>query len=166
MSVQWLGSLLWHGFSSWSRNFDTLRACWPPPPKKRIWLLDSTILEWTHNNRDKSQNNYVEWKKTDERDHIIYKTLENTTHLKYEKTYFKIFKIWESISVLAQRGEGGEAVVGGLERGRNTFLSLMSICTDLIILMVSWMYAWIKTYKIIQSKYVHFIVSLLYFNKI
>ena len=37
-SLQWLGSLLWHGFNPWPRNVHMLWAC-PKKKKKRILTL-------------------------------------------------------------------------------------------------------------------------------
>ena len=70
--------------------------------------------------------------------------------------------------MVAWRGGEGEAVRGGgrLERGQSRFLRLMSIFTLLIIMMVSWVYASVKTYQIVQFKYVHFTVCQLSLLKI
>ena len=34
LSLQWLGSLLWHGFKSWPGNFCMPQAQHPPTPQK------------------------------------------------------------------------------------------------------------------------------------
>lgn len=46
----------------------------------------------------------------------------------------------------------------GLERGRSELWTAMNIFTLLIRVMVSWVNVYVKTYEIVQFKYVQFIV--------
>lgn len=41
----------------------------------------------------------------------------------------------------------------------------MDLFTILMMLMVSWVYTYVKSYQIVQSKHMQIIVCQLYFNK-
>lgn len=45
-----------------------------------------------------------------------------------------------------------------------TFLEVMDMFTTLIMVIVSWIYAYVQTYQIVYIKYVQFFVYQLYVN--
>ena len=70
----------------------------------------------------------------------------------------------ESRSVVAWEWSGGVRR-NGYNEAQGNFWGVMNKFIISIIVLISWVYAYVKTYQVVHFKYVQFIVCQLYLNK-
>lgn len=95
---------------------------------------------------DKSQNNYADCKKPDQKENILYGSI----HIQF----YIIYNNSKQTSKLPGDGGWGGRVKEGLQRGRRRFGGMLVIFIILIVVMISQVYKSVQTYPIVCFLYV------------